>query len=122
MIADEPERIDLGTLDLTKLCLCGHDVEEHTDDPQQICEQEQCYCVAFRSLGRTGLIERSHPVVLATPERPLYWPISKCKGENLDTWEFVEEFRGRYEDAMARARALQGSKDAEWQYRIWDCR
>jgi hypothetical protein len=50
------------------------------------------------------------------------WPISRCKGENLDTWEFVEEVKGTYEAAITRAGDLQGSRDAEWQYRIWDCR
>lgn len=50
------------------------------------------------------------------------WPISRCKGDNLDTWEFVEEFDGTYDAAMERAAELQGSRDAEWQYRIWDCR
>ncbi len=50
------------------------------------------------------------------------WPISRCRGENLDTWEFVEEVKGTYEDAMARAKELQGPIEAQWQYRIWDCR
>lgn len=50
------------------------------------------------------------------------WPISRCRGEHLDTWEFVEEFQGSYDDAMRRAGELQGDQDAEWQYRIWDCR
>jgi hypothetical protein len=52
----------------------------------------------------------------------LDWPISRCKGENLDIWEFVEEVEGTYEDAMVRAAELQGNADSEWHYRIWDCR
>lgn len=40
----------------------------------------------------------------------------------MDTWEFVEEFDGTYDATMQRAAELQGSRDAEWQYRIWDCR
>jgi len=48
-------------------------------------------------------------------------PISK---QNVKTreWVFVEMFYGSYRHAFARMRELQGSKDAIWQYRIWDCR
>ncbi len=47
----------LGTLDLTKMCLCGHDIGEHSEDPQQICQHEQCYCVAFKPLGRAPALK-----------------------------------------------------------------
>lgn len=50
------------------------------------------------------------------------WPISRCRGKRLHIWEFVEEFKGSYEEAMRRAAELQGARDAQWQYRIWDCR
>lgn len=49
MMADHPEPIDFGALDLTQLCLCGHDIGEH---PQDVCEHEGCYCVAMRPLQR----------------------------------------------------------------------
>jgi len=61
------------------------------------------------------------PGRLSVTER-IRWPISRCKGANLDTWEFVEEAEGTYEAALRRAGELQGPHDAQWQYRIWDCR
>lgn len=77
------------------------------------------------------LIERTDAVVLvgllptsgqSTAADRETWPISRCRGEWLDVWEFVEETQGTYAQALERARALQGSPDAEWQYRLWDCR
>ena len=53
MMADEPERIDFGTLDLSKVCACGHDTEEHGGDPQypgsSACQVSDCDCIAFES-------------------------------------------------------------------------
>jgi hypothetical protein len=131
MTAEYRESIDSGKLWLYELALAQDDPYIHLVPARS----EKALC------GRTGPWRRvSNPqvegpdcqnclnarlqcgVYTATIVGTLDWPISRCKGQNLDTWEFVEEVKGTYEDAMKRAAELQGETGAEWQYRIWDCR
>lgn len=59
---------------------------------------------------------------LSNHEELRVYPISRCKGPDFTIWEFVEEKFGTWTEVMEYAGKLQGPADAEWQYRIWDCR